>query len=167
MAPMIGVFVNESMEDIFRIASECALDGVQLHGHETIEFCDQLKKEYGQGLVYKAVSATEALDLQALSKCSADAILIDAFDPQLLGGTGRIADWAIARKAAELLPFLILAGGLSPENVAEAIARVQPDVVDACSALEFAPGKKDHARMKEFVAAVRAVKLPDEVSASQ
>lgn len=164
---MIGVFVNESMVDIFRIVSECALDGVQLHGNETIEFCAQLKKEYPQGLVYKAVSATEALDLQALRKYSADAILIDAFDPQLLGGTGRIADWTIAREAAELLPFLILAGGLSPENVAEAIARVQPDVVDACSALEVSPGKKDHARMKEFVAAVRAVKLPDEVSASQ
>lgn len=164
---MIGVFVSESMEEIFRIASECALDGVQLHGDETAEFCDQLKKEYGQGLVYKAVSATEALDLKALSKYSADAILIDAFDPQLLGGTGRIADWAIARKAAELLPFLILAGGLSPENVAEAISRVQPDAVDACSALECSPGKKDHVRMREFVAAVRAVKLPDEVSASQ
>lgn len=162
---MIGVFVNESIEKIFHIASEVQLDGVQLHGNETVEFCEQLKKEYGQGLVYKAVSATEALDLQSLSKHPADAILIDAFDPQLMGGTGRIADWAIARQAAELLPFLILAGGLSPENVAEAIARVQPDVVDACSALELSPGKKDHARMKEFVAAVRAVKLPTEVSA--
>ncbi len=93
--------------------------------------------------------------------------MLDAYDPKLRGGTGRTADWTLAREAARQLPRLFLAGGLSPENVAEAITAVRPYAVDACSALELSPGKKDHARMKEFVAAVRAVKLPDEVSASQ
>ena len=93
--------------------------------------------------------------------------MLDAYDSNLRGGTGRVADWAVAREAVKRLPQVFLAGGLSAENVADAISAVRPYAVDACSSLELSPGKKDHARMKEFVAAVRAVKLPDEVSDSQ
>ena len=85
--------------------------------------------------------------------------MIDAYDPQSRGGTGRKADWMLAREVAQKLPRVFLAGGLSPDNVGEAIAAVRPYGVDACSALETSSGKKDHARMKEFVAAVRASKL--------
>ena len=167
---MIGVFVNETLERIRHVAEDTHLDGIQLHGDETLDFCRQLKATgpYTPYLfLIKAFAANAELNVEKLSDYPVDAFMVDASDPKLRGGTGRTANWTIAREAARQLPRLFLAGGLSPENVAEAISKVRPYAVDACSALEFAPGKKDHARMKEFVAAVRAVKLPDEVSASQ
>ena len=163
---MLGVFVNESVEKVIRIAELSGLDGIQLHGDETVEYCRELKQHTPQRFAIKVVRLNGAVDLPDLSLYPADAFMLDAYDPNLRGGTGRTADLTIAREAARQLPRLFLAGGLSPENVADAIATVRPYAVDACSALELSPGKKDHARMKEFVAAVRAVKLPDEVSAS-
>lgn len=161
---MIGVFVNESVENVRRIASEAGLDGVQLHGDETVEFCDQLKQLSPRQFLIKALQTPASIDLNALSLCPTDAIMLDAKDANLRGGTGKIADWAIAGEAAKLLPRVFLAGGLSPENVAKAISAVHPYAVDACSALELAPGKKDRARMKEFVAAVQASKLQGSTS---
>ena len=81
--------------------------------------------------------------------------MLDAFHEQLRGGTGRAIDWDIAKTVRDLVPQLWLSGGLSPENVAEAISRVKPFAVDACSSLESAPGRKDASRVKEFVRAVR------------
>ncbi len=81
--------------------------------------------------------------------------MLDAFHSEMRGGTGEVFDWAIARAVRDLVPSLILAGGLSPENVGRAIAQVQPYAVDACSSLESAPGQKDAQRMKAFVQAVR------------
>jgi phosphoribosylanthranilate isomerase len=92
--------------------------------------------------------------------------MIDAFDEKLRGGTGRVADWSFARKMAQLAPRVFLAGGLSPENVAEAIASVRPYGVDVCSAVEAAPGRKSAERMKQFVDAVRSSKLEDETTAA-
>jgi indole-3-glycerol phosphate synthase/phosphoribosylanthranilate isomerase/anthranilate synthase/indole-3-glycerol phosphate synthase/phosphoribosylanthranilate isomerase len=155
---IIGVFVNEPSETILRVAHDLKLDGVQLHGDETAEFCEQLKSSF-QGLVIKAVPGSAALALDSLKDYPADSIMLDAFDPALRGGTGHSADWTIARRAAETLPDVILAGGLSPENVADAIASVHPSAVDACSSLESSPGKKDFMRMREFVNAVRTSKL--------
>ena len=88
--------------------------------------------------------------------------MLDAYDPKLKGGTGKLADWITAKEMAEQLPRLFLAGGLSPENVADAIAAVHPYAVDACSSLEVSPGKKSAKRMREFVDAVRTTKLPGE-----
>lgn len=164
---MLGVFVNEPVEDVIRIAELSGLDGIQLHGDETIEYCRELKHRAPQRFAIKVVRSNGAVDFRDLRRHAADAFMLDAYDSNLRGGTGRTADWRLARQAARQLPQLFLAGGLSPENVADAISAVQPYAVDACSALELAPGQKDQARMKEFVAAVRAVKLPDEVSASQ
>jgi indole-3-glycerol phosphate synthase/phosphoribosylanthranilate isomerase len=161
----IGIFVNETLESIQQVAGDAHLYGVQLHGDETAEFCDRLKKLLPYQFVIKAVPTNSALDLDALKCYPVDAFMFDAHDLSRRGGTGRIADWAVAREAVRRLPQVFLAGGLSAENVADAIAAVQPYAVDACSGLELSPGKKDHARMKEFVAAVRAVKLPSEVSA--
>jgi indole-3-glycerol phosphate synthase/phosphoribosylanthranilate isomerase len=155
---IIGVFVNESSDKILGIANKLNLEGIQLHGDEAAEFCEQLKSSF-QGLVIKAVPGNSALSLDSLKDYRVDSILIDAFHPALRGGTGHSADWAIARKATEMLPSVILAGGLSPENVGDAIASVQPSAVDACSSLETSPGKKDFKRMREFVNAVRASKL--------
>lgn len=152
---MIGVFVSESIDEVLRIAEEANLDGLQLHGDETVEYCARLKELSPQRFLIKALSADSALKLETPGKYSTEAIMLDAFDANLRGGTGQLADWAIARKIAERLPRVFLAGGLSPENVADAIAAVQPYAVDACSALESLPGKKDSARMKAFVRAVR------------
>ena len=167
---MIGVFVNETLERIRHVAENTHLDGLQLHGDETVEFCRELKATATYdpyGFLIKAFAANSSLNVEELSDCPADAFMLDAYDPKRRGGTGRTADWTVAHEAARRLPRVFLAGGLSPENVAEAITTVRPYAVDACSSLELLPGKKDHARMKEFVAAVRAVKLPDEVSASR
>ena len=83
------------------------------------------------------------------------AIMLDALDRAARGGTGRVIDWSVARRTSELVPRLFLAGGLSPENVAEAIAAVEPYGVDACSALEVRPGKKDPERVRAFLEAAR------------
>lgn len=164
---MVGVFVNQTLTDVKLTAYQVGLDGIQLHGDEKVNYCRSFKLVEPFPLMIKVIPPGAPRDWGALSRYPVDAFMIDANDPSLRGGTGRTADWTFAREAARQLPRLFLAGGLSPENVAEAIAAVRPYAVDACSALELSPGKKDHARMKEFVAAVRAVKLPDEVSASQ
>jgi indole-3-glycerol phosphate synthase/phosphoribosylanthranilate isomerase/anthranilate synthase/indole-3-glycerol phosphate synthase/phosphoribosylanthranilate isomerase len=161
---MIGVFVNETLERIKQVADRSYLDGIQLHGDETAEFCRQLKASMPHRFLIKAFAANEKLDVAQLAEHPADAILLDASDRDLRGGTGKTADWSVAREAVAKLPRVFLAGGLSPDNVASAIAAVRPYAVDACSRLETTPGRKDQTRVREFVAAVRAVKLPDEAT---
>ena len=147
----VGVFVNEELQSLSRVVSEASLTAVQLHGDETPEYCDQLKTTF----VIKVFGAGDDLDLTAYN---VDAIMLDTKDKFLHGGTGRVFDWSIAQRANNSVPKLFLAGGLSPENVAEAIATVRPYAVDACSSLEDTPGKKNGERMRAFVAAVRSVK---------
>lgn len=148
----VGVFVNEKLPSLQTIASEANLTAVQLHGDESPEYCSDLAATY----VIKAFGARDNLDL---SNYKVDAIMLDTKDELLRGGTGRVFDWSIAQRAGNSIPKLFLAGGLSPENVAEAIATVKPYAVDACSSLEETPGKKNHARMRAFVNAVRRVAL--------
>jgi phosphoribosylanthranilate isomerase len=163
---MVGVFVDESIENVSRIADEAGLDGIQLHGEETAEYCRRLKELCPQKFLIKAIAAKENAGVEIAGLYPADAIMIDAFDEKLRGGTGRVADWSIAREVARVVPRLFLAGGLSPENVAEAIAAVGPYGVDVCSAVEAAPGRKSAERMKQFVDAVRSSKLQDETAAA-
>ena len=164
---MIGVFVNTPVDDLLRIVSEVKLDGVQLHGDEPIEFSEQLKLARPKLLQIKAFAAKRGLNPHELIDYPADAIMLDGFDATLRGGTGRRADWRLAREAAETLPQVFLAGGLAPENVADAINAVRPFAVDACSSLEIAPGRKDAERMKRFVAAVRSVTLSEDFAAGE
>ncbi len=159
---LVGVFVTEPIKEVARIATETQLDGIQLHGDEDANFCAGLQQGQLKQFVIKAISSNHPVDVAKFQQYAVDAFMIDAYDPQLRGGTGRTADWTLAREVAQKLPRVFLAGGLAPENVADAIAAVRPYAVDACSALEISPGKKDHARMKEFVAAVRASKLQAE-----
>jgi indole-3-glycerol phosphate synthase/phosphoribosylanthranilate isomerase len=160
---MIGVFVDESSDEVARIAEEVNLDGLQLHGDEAIEYCKRVKKKAPQRFLIKAFS-TPSVELEALRKYTTEAVMIDAFDANLKGGTGKLADWTAAKKIAERIPRVFLAGGLSPENVVEAIAAVEPYAVDACSSLEISPGKKSAKRMKEFVHAVRMGTLQQRMS---
>jgi phosphoribosylanthranilate isomerase len=146
----IGVFVNEDLKSLSHVVTEARLSAVQLHGHESPEYCRELANTY----VIKAFGATNNLNLEGYR---VDAIMLDTKDDLLHGGTGRVFDWSIAQRATSSVPKLFLAGGLSPENVAEAITRVRPYAVDACSSLEVRLGKKNHERVRAFIKAVRSV----------
>ena len=153
---MVGVFVNvPSPESVALMAKESGIDAVQLHGDENAEFCRRLKTLLPDHFLIKVLRASAERVIESATEYDVDAIMLDAFDVELRGGTGHIVDWTLARLTRESVPRLFLAGGLSPENVSEAISKVQPYAVDACSALESSPGHKDPGRMNAFVRAVR------------
>ena len=148
----VGVFVNEKSAAIVeQIATEAGVAALQLHGDESPDFCQQLKHKY----TIKVLTMTPDFDPARARAYDVQAIMLDAFDRKRRGGTGQTIDWSIARRTRELVPRLFLAGGLSPENVAAAIAAVEPYAVDACSALEALPGKKDEQRVRAFVKAAK------------
>ena len=147
----VGVFVNEDVKSVARIVDEARLSAVQLHGDESPEYCSQLFGTY----IIKVFRAGDDFDPETYN---VDAIMLDTKDDLLRGGTGRVFDWSIAQRTNNSVPKLFLAGGLSPENVSNAIATVRPYAVDACSSLEEIPGRKDHARVRAFVSAARSVK---------
>jgi len=148
----VGVFVNLDCTEVKRIMTLCGLDMVQLHGAESPEFCAQFPRSQ----VIKALALRSEDDLALLRHYAIKAILVDAFDPQRRGGTGEKADWALAAKVKKLHP-LILAGGLSLANIREAIKAVSPDAVDINSGVEIAPGRKDHAQVKEIIELVHSL----------
>jgi phosphoribosylanthranilate isomerase len=149
----VGVFVNEeSPQKVEQIAVEAGVAALQLHGDETPEFCAQLNPRF----VIKALSVKPDFDPSRACEYDVQAIMLDAFDKSLRGGTGHVIDWSIAQRTRALVPKLFLAGGLSPDNVAAAIAAVKPFAVDACSALETAPGRKDPQRVRAFVKAAQS-----------
>ena len=146
----VGVFVNEDgPEEVARIADQARVAAVQLHGDESIDYCRALKDRF----VIKALRVADDFVPESAARYGTDAILLDAFSGEARGGTGRMLDWGLARRTRELVPKLFLAGGLAPENVAEAIRAVEPYAVDACSRLECAPGRKDASRVEAFIAA--------------
>jgi len=147
----VGIFVNETPEQVRSLLSACGLDLAQLHGEEPPEIFQALG-----GRAYKAFrgAAGQAVEAYASAGPGAPAFLVDACAPKALGGTGQVADWPAARALAAEYP-IFLAGGLTPENVAEAVAQVRPWGVDVASGVESAPGRKDPQKMKEFVAAAQ------------
>lgn len=154
---IVGVFVDEpSPESLLRIATTAGIDAAQLHGDESIEYCRRLKELQPNLIVIKVLRAVDGFAPDEAAKYEVDAIMLDSFHSELRGGTGRVFDWTVGRRTREHVSRLYLAGGLSPVNVAEAIAEVQPDAVDACSSIESSPGRKDVKLMKAFVSAVRS-----------
>ena len=148
----VGVFVNEHSPDtIERIAAEAGVGALQLHGDESPDYCAKLKNKY----VIKVLAVKQGFEPARARDYDVQAIMLDAFDRTLRGGTGHTVDWSIARQTRDLIPKLFLAGGLSAENVATAITVVKPFAVDACSALESLPGKKDPKRVRAFVKAAK------------
>jgi phosphoribosylanthranilate isomerase len=148
-----GVFVNEGSPDAVRsIADQAGVKAVQLHGDESPDYCRALD------CVIKTFAVSENFDLNQVRDYEVDAIMLDTKDNRLRGGTGRTFDWSIAQQVSQRVPKLYLAGGLSPENVGEAIGMVHPYAVDTCSAVEDRPGIKNPERMRAFVSAVRSVK---------
>lgn len=148
----VGVFVNESLDNVELIASTSGVSVLQLHGDESPEYCGALKRQN----LLKVFNTGPNFDPKRVSDYDVQLIMLDAVAETSRGGTGRLSDWSKARQVRELFPTMFLAGGLSPENVGAAIEEVEPFGVDACSSLELAPGKKDPARVRAFVDAVRA-----------
>ncbi len=140
----VGIFVNEpTPAAVSGLMAQSGVQWAQLHSDETPAFCHAV----GAERVIKALRAGPDFDPQTALAYPATAILLDAFDKQLYGGTGKVADWTVARATAGLTR-LFLAGGLSPENVAEAVRSVQPFAVDVNSGVESAPGRKDAGKLQ-------------------
>ena len=148
----VGVFVNESEEKMLRIARTVGLDYLQLHGDESPLAVARLSPSLP---VIKAVRVPKSFrSAQLVPYRRASAVLLDAFARRSRGGTGKTFDWEIARRAGKK-NRIFLAGGLTPENVALAIRTARPYAVDVCSGVEARPGKKDDARVKALMRAVR------------
>jgi phosphoribosylanthranilate isomerase len=146
----VGVFVNAPAEFITRAVGGCGLNLLQFHGEEPPEFCVQF------GLMsMKAIRIRDAASLKEMARFSTDAYLLDAFSPAARGGTGERFNWELAVEAQKFGKPVFLAGGLTPENVADAVRKVRPFGVDVASGVESSPGKKDHAKLRTFIAAVR------------
>lgn len=158
----VGIFVNETVEQISTILALTGLDYAQLHGDEPPEFL--------QRLAGKAFKAVRPADPEAARSAAArfapgglddglnggPQLLIDAYDPAEYGGTGKKADWGVTAELARHYPRLMLAGGLTPANVARAVHAVRPWAVDVASGVEISPGRKDHEAVRAFIQAARS-----------
>jgi phosphoribosylanthranilate isomerase len=151
----VGVFVNEDAKRVRDIMDACGLSMAQLHGDETAAYCESLGRP-----VLRALRLRGPADLLAMAEYRGRAVvrgfLVDAYSDSAYGGTGHVADWTLAAEAAKAVP-VVLAGGLTAGNVADAIRRVRPYGVDVSSGVEREPGKKDHAKVAAFIEAARLV----------
>ena len=150
----VGIFVNEAQpQDVLEILKVSGVQLAQLHGDEDAAYC----LEVGAERVIKALRVGEDFDVRQVLAYPAWAILLDAFDKNLYGGTGKTANWEVAREAAKLTR-LFLAGGLSPENIAEAIQAVEAFAVDVNSGVESAPGIKAVNKLKKLKEEMERIK---------
>ncbi len=151
----VGVFVDEDANVVRDLMDECGLALAQLHGDEPASYCERLGRP-----VVKAIRLKDRGSLLALAEFRGRAqvrgFVVDAFSEDAYGGTGQTADWNLAAEAANAARIL-LAGGLTPANVVEAIERVRPYGVDVSSGVEASPGKKDPEKVRAFICAVRRV----------
>lgn len=148
----VGLFVNADISFVNATAASCRLDLVQLHGDESPAFCRQVDRR-----VIKAFRVKDISSLEPMGGYRVAGFLLDAWTPDAYGGTGQTFNWEVAKGAGVFGP-VILAGGLSPDNVAQAVAAVAPYAVDVSSGVESAPGKKDAEKVREFIR--RAKGLP-------
>lgn len=146
----VGVFVNEQAKMIKETAAACGLDLIQLHGDETIYYCEGFRRD----VLIKALPLETEEDLQGASRYPVRALLVDARATGRYGGTGRQVSWSLAARMGKQRP-LILAGGLNSENIAAALRTVRPRAVDINSGVEDAPGKKNAEKVKEIIAIIR------------
>lgn len=155
----VGVFVNETVSAVEEKLDEAGLDFAQLSGDESPQMLQALHYR-----AYKAIqprSLAEALEdvkLYAplgLHSAEHPAILVDAYHPNLRGGTGELADPELVGKIRDFAPRMMLAGGLTPENIGAVVRTVQPFAIDVASGVEASKGKKDHAKVREFITTAR------------
>lgn len=150
----VGVFVDAPEDLVMRAIGDCGLNLLQFHGNESPEYCTQF------GLMsMKAFRIRDAESLKQLPEYPTDAWLLDGYVPDKLGGTGERFNWDLAIEAKKAGRPIFLAGGLTPANVAEAVRKVQPFGVDVSSGVESEPGRKDHAKVREFIKAAKSVEV--------
>ena len=141
----IGVFANTTISEISQIVKKSGLTGVQLHGDETPEFCHQLRQSLSPVEIIKAIRVRSLEHLQTTTHYTdyVDTLLLDAYHPQHLGGTGQTLDWPMLNQ--EFSPSLpwFLAGGLTPDNILTALSQIKPHGIDLSSGVEHSPGNKD------------------------
>ena len=145
----VGVFVNETSDKINRIAEQCKLNSIQLHGEESPALCRRVKRK-----VIKAFRVKNADSLKSIASYDVSGFLLDSYNDGSKGGSGQVFDWNLALRVKKQGP-VILAGGLNPYNIFTAIQRVRPYGVDVCSGVEKSPGIKDHEKIREFIKSVR------------
>jgi phosphoribosylanthranilate isomerase len=155
---VVGVFVNPELEEVAKAVEDSALTMVQLNGEEGPSFCAEVARRTGVKVI-KAIHVSSAADIHAAEAFRTDFHLFDRRSGGLWGGTGESFDWGLLRERRSAVPA-ILAGGLRPENVAEAIATAHPYAVDVASGVEAEPGRKDHATMAAFFEAAKATGVP-------
>jgi len=146
----VGVFVNAPEDVVLRAIGECGLTLLQFHGEEPPGYCSQF------GLMsMKAFRMRDAGTLKELAKYPTDAWLLDAYSSEAIGGSGEKFNWDLAIEAQKFGRPIFLAGGLTPDKVAEAVRQVRPFGVDVSSGVEISPGKKDPAKVRAFIEAVK------------
>ena len=148
----VGVFVDAIADEIRSIANAAGMRCVQLHGDFSPETCRELAREFRVIRAFCTDARFHPDEASLFSECD---MLVDAHHPNLRGGTGLTCDWPAARAMLPFARFLILSGGLTAQNVGQAITAVTPHAVDVCSSVESAPGVKDYRATKNFIAAVR------------
>jgi phosphoribosylanthranilate isomerase len=147
----VGVFVNEPAAVVRELAAQLGLDWIQVHGQESPDYCRSLGRRVIRGFRIKDKSSLVEL---GPFRGAVQAFLLDTYKKGQVGGTGETFDWELARHAKEY-GQIILAGGLTPENVVQAITVAQPQAVDTASGTEVAPGRKDPVKLRAFFAAVK------------
>ncbi|HEY0702337.1 MAG TPA: phosphoribosylanthranilate isomerase [Candidatus Acidoferrales bacterium] len=153
----VGVFVNEPEVSILATARRAGLHVLQLHGDESPALVESLSAEFPVIKALRVRGSLRASQLRRFGK--AEALLLDGFDGKQYGGTGKSFDWRLVQRAG-VKTKIFLAGGLTAENVREAIATANPYAVDACSGVEARPGKKDLRRMAAFLRAAKSRERP-------
>ena len=152
----VGVFANHGLTEIISVVQQAHLSAVQLHGAESPEFCRQLRQAIRPEIelikAFRLKSAASLAETSAYLDC-VDTLLLDAYHPQILGGTGHTIDWQDLVQFKPAIPWL-LAGGLTPANISEALSRLQPDGIDLSSGVERSPGDKDLAKVAQLFEAI-------------
>jgi phosphoribosylanthranilate isomerase len=146
----VGVFVNETADKVNKTADYCGLDLVQLHGDESPTYCNKINRR-----VIKAFQVSDLKSVKQLVKYPVSGFLLDTFSEDLHGGTGKVFDWNLAHPAKKIGP-VILAGGLTPLNIRQAISQVRPYGVDVSSGVEKSPGIKDPEKVRAFLENMRS-----------
>ena len=149
----VGVFVDQQPELISSLVRDLMLDAIQLHGDEPPEYARALRLR--PMFVIKAFHVGRQYDDSLTVNYAADAILLDSWNPRSRGGNGETFDWSVAQSLRPRVRKLILAGGLTPENVVEAIGVVRPDAIDVCSGVEDSPLRKNREKICALLKAVR------------
>ena len=150
LAGTVGVFVDETVERVNKVADYCGLDMVQLHGDESPAFCRKIQRR-----VIKAFRVKDFQSIKQMRKYSVSGFLLDTFSDNLHGGTGKTFDWNLVLPAKKIGP-VILAGGLTPSNIRQAVSQARPYGVDVCSGVEKSPGVKDPEKVRAFLTNIRS-----------